>query len=112
MPEVRPAGAGLPRLPVTAFPVPGNHRHWWLTTLPSWRRLHAVPAAAVDRRDEEAVEELCEAPGPVLRAVCGLTANMTLPGVLSRFGLPRCATCCAALHIPPGKGTPVNERPP
>ncbi len=94
---------------MTAFPVPGNHGHWWLTTILSWRCLHAIPAAAIDPADEEAVEELCEAPGPLLRAVCGTTAHMTLPGVISRFSLPRCASCCRVLGIPGGRGTPVNQ---
>ncbi len=93
---------------MTAFPVPGNASHWWLVTIASWRRLHAVPATLLDPDDSEAFTELCEE-GALFKAACGGTWPMTYPGVLSRYGLPRCATCCRALHIPPGKGTPVNE---
>jgi hypothetical protein len=95
---------------VTSFPVEANYGHWWLTTLPSWNRLHAIPGREVDRYDEDAVETLCEAPGPILTSACGREAHWTMPGVISRLGMARCAHCCRKLGIAAGNGTPANGR--
>jgi hypothetical protein len=94
---------------VTSYPVSANHLSWWLVTFPRWKRLHAVPVAALDPHDIEATEELTSEPGPVLRAVCGYTGHMTMPGPFSRMGMPRCSHCCRKLGIAPGKGSPANE---
>ena len=94
---------------MTSFPVAANHDHWWLTTEPRWKRLHAVPGTALDASDEDMLETLCEPPWPVLAAVCGWTGEMTMPGVLSRLSLQRCGHCCRKLGIKPGNGTPANE---
>lgn len=95
---------------MTSFPVTANHDHWWLTTQPLWNRLHAYPADALDRNDEDAVEALCCGPWPVLEAVCGLEKPVTMPGVFSRLGMPRCGHCCRKLAIGSGNGAPANEK--
>jgi hypothetical protein len=94
---------------VTAYPVPANRGHWWLTTQPAWSRLHAIPGHAINPADEDMMEALCGAPWPVLRAACGLEKPMTMPGVSSRLGMPRCGHCCRRLGLEAGNGTPANE---
>ena len=104
---------------MTSYPTDANARHWWLTTVPRWKRLHAVPGDALDRDDEDAVEALCAALDPcgedegplwpVLTAACGWAGEMTMPGVFSRLAMDRCAHCCRKLGIKPGRGTPANE---
>lgn len=93
---------------MTAYPVQANLGHWWLTTPESWSRLHAVPGAAVNPRDDDAVDVLC-GPGMLLRSVCGQVTDFTMPGVLSALGLPRCGSCCRVLGIDAGAGTPANS---
>ena len=43
------------------------------------------------------------------RTVCGLTGYLTIPGVFSRLGLPRCRHCCRMTGMPPGTGSPKND---
>ena len=95
---------------MTSYPTEANNFCWWLTTVRSWNRLHAIPGSAVDRDDEDAMEALCGAPWPVLTAVCGCVAEWTMPGVFSRMGQPRCGHCCRKVGIAKGNGTPANER--
>lgn len=94
---------------MTSYPKAANLDHWWLTTQPRWKRLHAVPADALDRDDEDAVETLCGGPWPVLEAACGGSWPMTMPGLFSRLAMDRCGHCCRKLGIRPGRGTPANE---
>ncbi len=94
---------------MTAFPVPGNHLHWWLVTGTRWRRLHAIPASVFDQWDEDTVGALCRHPGPTASALCGYEGGWRLPGMLTRLGQARCAQCCDRLGIGRGHGTPVNE---
>lgn len=46
--------------------------------------------------------------GKVLTTACGKRLEMRIPGVLSRMFSPRCRSCCKALGIPQGYGTPWN----
>jgi hypothetical protein len=94
---------------MTSYPIEANKLCWWLTTVASWSHLHAIPRAAVDPADEDTVEALCGGPWPVLTAVCGCTAEWTMPGMFSRMGMARCARCCRKLGIAEGDGTPANE---
>jgi hypothetical protein len=91
------------------MPTADNLGHWWLTTAASWNRLHAVPGDAVDPNNEDACERL-RVDELTLTARCGVQAVMAWPGIFSRLGRPRCAHCCRVLGIPPGNGTPGNER--
>lgn len=93
---------------MTAHPIPENAGHWWLVC-GKWRRLHAIPAAAVDPTDEDARDRLCYPPGIPARAACQLRRGWQMPGLFSRLGRRRCTPCCRALGIPPGYGTPANE---
>lgn len=44
-----------------------------------------------------------------VRLACGQVARtVTIPGVFSRMGLPRCRGCCRALGFPQGTGSPKN----
>jgi len=97
---------------MTSYPTPGNASCWWLVTVRSWNRLHAIPRAAVDPDDEDAVEALCGGPWPVLTALCACTAEWTMPGVFSRMGMARCGHCCRKLGITAGPGTPANAAHP
>jgi hypothetical protein len=94
---------------MTSHPVEANGWDWWLPPIASWRRLHAVSRCLLDPEDAEAVELLCAAPGLWLTAVCGYAGHMTMPGLVSRMGMPRCGHCCRALRIGGGPGTPANE---
>lgn len=92
---------------MTAYPIPENHAHWWLTTWKAYNRLHAVPEAALT---VEAHRHAIDDGEPVVRrTACGRTLSLTYPGLFSRFSLPRCVPCCRRLGIPIGPGTPVNE---
>ncbi|MEV0231616.1 hypothetical protein [Nonomuraea sp. NPDC050786] len=92
---------------MTAYPIPENHGHWWLTTFKGWHRLHAVPGEALT---VEAHREAIDGFEPYVRATaCGRTLALTYAGMSSRFSMPRCAACCRALGIESGPGTPVNE---
>lgn len=91
---------------MTAHPNAENAGHWWLTTRSAWRRLHAVPA---DRITPEELQDALDDCEPLTRmTACGRTLRFTYPGLLSRFGMSRCAHCCRALGIPAGEGTPCN----
>ena len=93
---------------MTAHPIPENVGHWWLTC-GKWRRLHAIPAAAIDKTNEDVMDRLCEPPGARARAACQLRRGWRMPGLFSRLGRRRCTPCCHALGIPAGYGTPANE---
>lgn len=43
------------------------------------------------------------------RTLCGRSCRLTIPGVFSRMGAPRCPACCAAAGLPPGAGSPKND---
>ena len=47
--------------------------------------------------------------GFMATTTCGRTLHMTLPGLLSRMGLPRCKRCCRLLGIKDGTGSPKND---
>lgn len=94
---------------MTSYPVAANHGVWWLTTVASWSHLHAIPRAVLDPDDEDTVEALCGGPWPVRKALCGCTAEWTMPGMFSRMGLPRCGHCCRKLGVAVGEGVPANE---
>lgn len=93
---------------MTSHPIPENAGHWWLAC-GKWRVLHAIPAAAIDKTDEDVMDRLCEPPGVPARAACRLRRGWRMPGLFSRLGRRRCVPCCHALAIPTGYGTPVNE---
>ncbi|WP_228916822.1 hypothetical protein [Streptomyces sp. DH20] len=91
---------------MTAHPIEENHRHWWLVS-GKWRRLHAVPAAAISPEQmRTAVDDARLLPA---RPACGMRRRWTMPGLFSRLGRRRCTPCCQALGIEPGYGTPANE---
>ena len=72
----------------------------WLV-LPSWNRLHRV--AAIEWCD---AEWHGHGTGTTL---CGRTGSLSMPGIFSRMGLPRCAHCCRIAGIPRGDGAPSNS---
>jgi hypothetical protein len=41
-------------------------------------------------------------------SVCDQRGRMSMPGILSRMGAPRCKRCCKVVGIPPGDGAPAN----
>lgn len=92
---------------MTAYPIGENAGHWWLTTRKEWNRLHAIPGDDITQEQHRAAIDYGD---PLTRkAACGPTFDLIYPGMLSRFGLPRCAHCCRTLRIPAGPGTPCNE---
>lgn len=72
-------------------------RRRWLV-LPSWNRLHRV----------KSIRWYDEMISGVGWTVCGQWGHMQMPGVLSRFGLPRCAHCCRMTGTTQGHGNPEN----
>lgn len=81
-------------------PMPTRHvRSRWLV-LPSWGALHRVSSIAWD----DGLEWI----SGTGTTVCGRRGRLSMPGLFSRMGLPRCAQCCAAVGIPPGEGAPFN----
>jgi hypothetical protein len=73
---------------------------WDWTVLRSWRRLHAP-----DRWDDPR-EEMSD---PTGRTACGRVGELSIPGMFSRLGLPRCRHCCRMTGMPPGDGSPKND---
>lgn len=72
----------------------------------AWNRLHHITLT-----DDQCAELLvdCWVRGP-LRLTCGRTAaGVTIPGLLSRRGAPRCQVCCRITGLPPGVGSPKND---
>jgi hypothetical protein len=83
-------------------PLPLPDEHWrsrWLV-LPSWNRLHRVSEIVWD--DENMIDG-------VGTTLCGRAGYLTMPGFLSRMGLPRCAHCCRLAGVPRGDGAPFNQ---
>ena len=73
-------------------------RRW--SVLPGWRRLHRVSEIVCLGPDDKYGDGV---------TVCGQRGPLTMPGILSRMGCPRCAHCCDALGIPRGDGAPFNS---
>lgn len=77
----------------------------WVVTR-KWNLLHHA-----NLTDEQAVEldDTASLDGPI-RLACGRTAaSLGIPGVITRMGAQRCARCCLATGMPPGKGSPKND---
>jgi len=88
----------------TRSPLPLPDEHWhsrWLV-LPSWDRLHRVSDDIV----WEDGEDMRQGSGTTL---CGRQGFLSMPGIFSRMGLPRCAHCCRLAGIPRGDGAPFNQ---
>jgi hypothetical protein len=73
---------------------------WDWVVAASYSRLHA-PLVWDDPEYNASVEDG--------RTVCGLSGYLTIPGLFSRMGLPRCAHCCRMTGMPPGTGSPKND---
>lgn len=75
-------------------------RRRWLVFSKSWGRLHRV--SEIDYEDDETI-------GGIGTTLCGRSGYLTMPGLLSRLGLPRCEVCCRLTGVPLGDGAPANE---
>ena len=64
-------------------------------------RLHRV--VAITWREDCG---LTSGPGETL---CGRSGRLSIPGIMSRMGMPRCVRCCKLTGIPRGDGAPFNE---
>ena len=73
----------------------------WVLT-PTGLRLHHAERIDKPHRFND---ESCS-PG---LTTCGLKRALSIPGVLSRMSMPRCARCSQLLGIPPGVGSPKND---
>lgn len=81
-------------------------RNDWVVTR-AWNRLHHVQLT--ERQWADWWDWGGAFSGPV-RLSCGRTAaSITVPGVMNRMALMRCAGCCRAVGYPPGKGSPKNS---
>lgn len=77
----------------------------WLVTK-SWNRLHFADLS--DAQVAE-MEENCLLYGSVTLS-CGRTAAMvSIPGIFTRMGAPRCIRCCQVRGYPLGNGSPKND---
>lgn len=65
--------------------------------------LHRIERIDVARAEWR--EEVTNAQG---LATCGLEGDFGIPGIFSRMGCKRCASCCRELGIPQGDGVPGN----
>jgi hypothetical protein len=73
---------------------------WDWVVLPSWNRLHAP------EEWDDPHEEMRDDRG---KTVCGRRGPLSIPGVFSRMGLPRCRHCCRMTGMPQGVGSPRND---
>ena len=92
---------------MTSHPIEANAGHWWLVC-GKWRTLHAIPGNALTTGQMR--NHIDNSTAPHLRAACTLRRPWSMPGMSSRLSAPRCAACCQALGIPPGNGTPANDK--
>lgn len=72
----------------------------------TWRVLHH--AELTDQQCEDLADEgtLWE---PVTLTCGQQAASVSIPGVLSRMGKPRCRRCCGRLGYPEGYSSPKND---
>ena len=87
-----------------------NKYAWLHTRRQSSDRLHYCPGVTFETWDSWWDEGSMPGYGaPELDTACGRRLAMTLPGLFSRMGMPRCAHCCDRLGIPRGAGAPLND---
>lgn len=87
-----------------------NDRIWrWLTS-PNYGVLHRVIEQTWNSDDHEDDEDMWAVRNCVGRTACGREGRWIIPGIFSRMGAPRCKRCCARVGVPPGDGTPWNDR--
>jgi hypothetical protein len=72
----------------------------WVVT-DAWDVLHAPDMWDPLDDDETSVPDGITA--------CGLRGALHIPGVFTRMGAERCASCCEVTGMPPGKGSPKND---
>lgn len=78
----------------------------WLVTT-TWEVLHHASNLTDDQL--RALGDDGSWSGPV-RLDCGrMVVSVSIPGVFSRMGKPRCKRCCASTGIPEGTGSPKND---
>jgi hypothetical protein len=80
--------------------LPNRPHSRWLVFPATWNRLHRV--ADIEWED---AEDMIGGEGT---ALCGRKGYLTMPGMFSRMGLPRCAHCCRLAGVPRGDGSPFN----
>jgi hypothetical protein len=85
---------------------PIDHFAWVRTE--SGKLLHCVP----DVIDDQGMwhDSFLEDGGMNSTAACGRSYRFWAPGVFSRMYAERCPSCCDALNLPRGSGTPRNEK--
>lgn len=97
-----------------------NVQHWrWLYAHPGYRVLHRIAVMTANSDDERGRWDFASRACTGV-AVCGYEPKgdgkrlprglFFMPGIFSRMGLPRCAKCCRKLGLPPGNGTPWNDK--
>ena len=74
--------------------------------------IKADPNAYMNGNDDDSYQE--QQDGEDMRhgigtTLCGRKGSLTMPGIVSRMGLPRCAHCCRLAGIPRGDGAPANS---
>lgn len=78
----------------------------WLVTT-TWEVLHHASGLTDDQLG--AMDDDGQLSGPV-RLDCGRTVVfVSIPGLFSRMGKPRCKRCCRATGMPEGDGSPKND---
>jgi hypothetical protein len=90
--------------------IPAYEDQWrkrWVYIGPAYRVLHRVGR----ERTEWEGAEVRGAVALYGDTVCGIENRlMSMPGIISRMGLPRCAKCCDKLGVPRGEGAPFNDK--
>ena len=92
-------------------PLQTSDDHWasrWLV-LSGWNRLHRVSDDIVWDGDDGIQQDGEDMRHGIGTTLCGRKGSLTMPGIVSRMGLPRCAHCCRLAGIPRGDGAPANS---
>jgi hypothetical protein len=78
--------------------------------LPSWRVLHRVARVyEMDAEDwGEPYDGWVEFTHIFGATCCGREGTLSMPGMISRMCMPRCAHCCRAAGVERGDGIPGN----
>jgi hypothetical protein len=77
----------------------------WLVTS-TWERLHH---AILD--DAQTLELANEGFAPDVTLTCGRhVKHVSIPGIFTRMGTPRCQRCCDRTGLPRGTGSPKNDQ--
>jgi hypothetical protein len=80
-------------------------RTHWLVVGGDFQHMHGLWAGT----DDDTVTAIVDDGQASARLACGRLGNCWVPGVGDRMGADRCPSCCDALGLPHGVGSPKND---